>query len=74
MSKTYHKTITVESMIGTCGHHSANVKRWRDGTMALRWRAAGAARSRSSVPSCQCHLHLPRLRARDRSGRTVGSA
>lgn len=24
-----------------CRHHSTNVKNWRDGTMALRWCAAG---------------------------------
>jgi putative transposase len=30
-----------ESMIEICREHSKNVKRWRDGTMALRWCAAG---------------------------------
>jgi len=28
-------------MISICRTHSANVKRWRDGQMALRWCAAG---------------------------------
>jgi hypothetical protein len=28
-------------MIEICRDHSANVKRWRDGQMALRWCAAG---------------------------------
>jgi hypothetical protein len=28
-------------MIEICREHSRNVKRWRDGTMALRWCAAG---------------------------------
>jgi hypothetical protein len=28
-------------MIEICRDHSTNVKRWRDGTMALRWCAAG---------------------------------
>jgi hypothetical protein len=28
-------------MISVCREHAANVKRWRDGQMALRWCAAG---------------------------------
>ena len=31
----------VESMISICRTHASNVKRWRDGQMALRWCAAG---------------------------------
>jgi len=31
----------VESMISICRTHAGNVKRWRDGQMALRWCAAG---------------------------------
>ena len=30
-----------ESMIEICREHFKNVKRWRGGTMALRWCAAG---------------------------------
>ncbi len=32
----------MESMIEICRDHSRNVKRWRDGTMALRWCPAGS--------------------------------
>ena len=34
-------TNAVESMIEICRDHGRNVKRWRDGDMALRWAAAG---------------------------------
>jgi hypothetical protein len=34
-------TNSVESMIEICRDHMANVKRWRDGQMVLRWIAAG---------------------------------
>ena len=33
-------------MIEICRDHSANVKRWESGTMALRWCAAGLAEAK----------------------------
>jgi hypothetical protein len=41
LSRTLRSTNAIESMIEICRDHSANVKRWRDGQMALRWCAAG---------------------------------
>jgi putative transposase len=41
LARTLHSTNPVESMIEICPEHSKNVKRWRDGTIALRWCAAG---------------------------------
>jgi len=41
LARTLHSTNPIESMIEICREHSKNVKRWRDGTMALRWCAAG---------------------------------
>jgi transposase-like protein len=41
LARTLRSTNAVESMISICREHSANVTRWRDGTMALRWCAAG---------------------------------
>ncbi|MGH3421253.1 MAG: IS256 family transposase, partial [Streptosporangiaceae bacterium] len=41
LARTLRSTNPVESMIEICREHSKNVKRWRDGTMALRWCAAG---------------------------------
>jgi len=50
-------------MIKICREHSKNVKRWRDGTMALRWRAAGMLEAGHQFRRVNGHLHLPRLRA-----------
>ena len=50
LARTLRSTNTIESMIEICREHSKNVKRWRDGTMALRWCAAGMTRSRQAVP------------------------
>jgi hypothetical protein len=58
LARTLRSANPVESMIGICREHSRNVKRWRDGTMALRWCAAGHQFRRVNG-----HLHLPKLRA-----------
>ena len=46
--------------------HSKNVKRWRDGTMALRWCAAGmlkpASSSAASTATCTSRPSAPRWR------------
>ncbi|MGV1050504.1 MAG: IS256 family transposase, partial [Solirubrobacterales bacterium] len=41
LARTLRSTNAIESMIGICREHAKNVKRWRDGQMALRWCAAG---------------------------------
>ena len=41
LARTLRSTNAVESMISICRDHARNVKRWRDGQMALRWCAAG---------------------------------
>lgn len=41
LARTLRSTNAVESMISISRDHSRNVKRWRDGQMALRWCAAG---------------------------------
>jgi putative transposase len=50
-------------MIAICRDHSRNVKCWRDGTMALRWRAAGMLEADHQFRRVNGHLHLPKLRA-----------
>jgi putative transposase len=50
-------------MIGICRDHSANVKRWRDGQMALRWCAAGMLEAGKQFRRVNGHLHLRALRA-----------
>ena len=62
LARTLRSTNTIESMIGICREHSKNVKRWRDGTMALRWCAAGLLEAGHQFRRVNGHLHLPKLR------------
>jgi transposase-like protein len=63
LARTLRSTNPVESMIEICREHSKNVKRWRDGTMALRWCAAGMLEADHQFRRINGHLHLPKLRA-----------
>jgi len=49
-------------MIEICRDHSTNVKRWRDGQMVLRWRAAGMGEASKQFRRVNGHLHLAALR------------
>jgi hypothetical protein len=49
-------------MIEICRDHSTNVKRWRDGQMALRWCAAGMVEAAKQFRKVHGFLHLPSLR------------
>jgi transposase-like protein len=61
LARTLHSTNPIESMIEICREHSKNVKRWRDGTMALRWCAAGMLEANHQFRRVNGHLHLPKL-------------
>jgi putative transposase len=50
-------------MISICRDHATNVKRWRDGQMALRWVAAGMGEAAKQFRRVNGHLHLAALRA-----------
>jgi putative transposase len=63
LARTLRSTNAIESMISICRAHSANVKRWRDGQMALRWCAAGMIEAGKQFRRVNGHLHLPKLRA-----------
>jgi transposase-like protein len=63
LARTLRSTNAIESMISICRDHSANVKRWRDGTMALRWCAAGMVEAGKQFRRVNGHLHLKTLRA-----------
>jgi transposase-like protein len=63
LARTLHSTNPIESMIEICREHSRNVKRWRDGQMALRWCAAGMLEAGHQFRRVNGHLHLPKLRA-----------
>ncbi len=62
LARTLRTTNPIESMIEICRDHSTNVKRWRDGQMALRWGAAGMAEAAKQFRKVNGFLHLPALR------------
>lgn len=62
LARTFRSTNTIESMISICRTHASNVKRWRDGTMALRWCAAGMIEAGKQFRRINGHLHLRSLR------------
>lgn len=62
LARTLRSTNAIESMIEICRDHSRNVKRWRDGQMALRWSAAGMGEAAKQFRRVNGHLHLPALR------------
>jgi putative transposase len=63
LARTLRSTNCIESMISVCRDHAANVKRWRDGQMALRWCAAGMIEAGKQFRRVNGHLHLAALRA-----------
>ena len=63
LARTLRSTNPIESMIEICRDHSANVKRWQDGQMVLRWCAAGMLEARKQFRRVNGHLHMKALRA-----------
>ncbi len=63
LARTFRSTNAIESMISICRDHARNVKRWRDGQMALRWCAAGMVEAGKQFRRVNGHLHLAKLRA-----------
>jgi putative transposase len=63
LARTLRSTNCIESMISVCREHAGNVKRWRDGQMALRWCAAGMVEAGKQFRRVNGSLHLPTLRA-----------
>ena len=63
LARTLRSTNPIESMISICREHAGNVKRWQDGTMALRWCAAGMVEAGKQFRRVNGYLHLPALRA-----------
>jgi len=74
LARTFRSTNAIESMISICRTHASNVKRWRDGTMALRWCAAGMVEAGKQFRRVNGHLHLRSLRdTLERVTATVGT-
>ena len=53
-------------MISIARNHSTNVKNWQNGTMALRWCAAGMIEAGKQFRRVNGHLHLPGAPRRSR--------
>ncbi len=62
LARTLRSTNAIESMIDICKAHASNVKNWRDGTMALRWCAAGMLEARKQFRRVKGYADLPALR------------
>ena len=56
-------TNIAENMMGTIRRVTRNVKRWRNGRMALRWVAAGMMEAAKGFRKLKAHKQLPILRA-----------
>jgi putative transposase len=56
-------TNIAENMMGTIRRVTRNVKRWRNGGMALRWVAAGMMEAAKGFRKLKAHKQLPILRA-----------
>jgi putative transposase len=56
-------TNIIENMNGTIRQVTRNVKRWRDGSMALRWTAAGMMEARKGFRRLMAYKQLPTLKA-----------
>lgn len=56
-------TNIAENMMGTIRRVTRNVKRWRNGKMALRWVAAGMIEAAKGFRKLKAHKQLPILRA-----------
>ena len=63
LARTLRSTNPIESLLSICREHAGNVKRWQDGTMALRWCAAGMVQAGKQFRRVNGYLHLPALRA-----------
>jgi transposase-like protein len=62
LARSLRSTNCIESMIGVCRDHAANVKNWRDGDMARRWCAAGMIEAGKQFRRVNGYRHLPQLR------------
>jgi transposase-like protein len=62
LARCLRSTNSIESMIEICRDHSANVKNWSSGDMALRWCAAGMVEAREQFRRVDGYKHLAALR------------
>ena len=77
LARTLRSTNAIESMISVCRERASNVKRWRDGRMALRWCAAGMVEAHKQFLLRQrptCTLPAPRAALEREFAEPVGPA
>lgn len=69
LRRTLATTNPVENLVGRIRHVDRNVKRWRSGTMVLRWVSAGLVEATKGFRRLKGHAEMPKLvaalRARD---------
>jgi putative transposase len=63
LQRTLRSTNPIESMIDTCRTTARNVKRYRDGEMALRWTAAGMCEAQKRFRRVKGYRDIPLLMA-----------
>jgi putative transposase len=61
LARRLRSTNAVERMISICREHSSNIKRWRDGQMALRSCAAGMVEAGKQFRRVNGRLHRKAL-------------
>jgi putative transposase len=59
LQQTLRSTNPIESMIDTCRTTARNVKRYRDGEMALRWTAAGMSEAQKGFRRVKGYRDIP---------------
>ena len=67
LAKTLRSTNIIESLNDTLGRVSHNVKRWRSGTMAMRWAVTGFIEAKKGFRRLRGYKEMPKfLRALER--------
>jgi putative transposase len=61
LRKSLYSTNAIESLQGALEKHSRNVKRWRGGTMVMRWAAAILQEAESKFRRLKGHAQMPQL-------------
>ncbi len=59
--KTLRSTNAIENVQGTLEKKSANVKRWRSGSMAVRWAVTAAIEAEKKFRRIRGHTQMPQL-------------
>jgi hypothetical protein len=62
LQRTFKSTNPIESMISISRTVAGNVKRWRSGSMALRWTAAGLLEAEEQFRRVNGHREIELLR------------